>query len=457
MKPRFTWPEKWGLGRLPRALVMFFATSLAGRGIGIICQLLQVPLIIAVLGPEAFGFWMTLTGLTSLVQFTDLGLGTGAQNRMSEQFAQDDSRAARVLFGSVFVCLAGVGLVLAAGLTLLVPRIDFTALFHLREAGTVAQAPGAALVLSWIFCAGFPLGLAQRLAFARQQGWMYNVAQAAGSVGALALVAWGTRAHWGLAGLVAAAQGAMLLGNAVLLAVQFRQLGWLDLRRFTFRPALVRGLLGLGALLSVQQVLSTVLFSLPPVIISAQLGAAAVTPYNLVQRLFNLFAVVQNAFLLPLWPAWSQARARGEFDWMRSALRHAVWATTLGCVLPMVLFACFASPIIRLWVGEAGVQPAAVLIWLLCAWNSLTFLQQPYLFLLVAVSEVRRTTLYCALSAAVSTALMFGLARPLGVPGVVLGLILGSLPFNFAGNVLAARRYLRTAPDLPAPAPLPAT
>jgi O-antigen/teichoic acid export membrane protein len=205
----------------------------------------------------------------------------------------------------------------------------------------------------------------------------------------------------------------------------------------------------------VQQVLSLVLFSLPPVIISSQLGAAAVTPYNLVQRLFNLFAMVQNAFLLPLWPAWSQARARGEFEWMRKALHHAVRATLLGCIAPLLLLAGSAPLIIKLWVGAAAVPPAS-LIWLLAAWNALTFLQQPYLFLLVAVSEMRRTAVYCALSAVLSTGLMFALARPLGVGGVVLGLVLGSLPFNFAGNVLAARRYLRAPLPLAAPNPVPA-
>jgi len=440
---------------LPRALVMFFATSLAARGIGIACQLLQVPLVIGLLGPEAFGFWMTLTSLTALVQFADLGLGIGAQNRLAEHFAHHEFAKARALFGSVFVCLAGVGLALGAGLALLLPRLDLAHLFHLQDAATTMHAPGAALAVCWFFCAGLPFGLAQRLAFAQQEGWMHNAAQAVGSVVSLAAVAWGVHARWNLIGLVAAVQGAVLLGNALLLAVQLTRLRWLSFRRFTFRPALVRGLLGLGALFSVQQVLSTVLFSLPQVIISAQFGAAAVTPYNLVQRLFNLFAVVQNAFLLPLWPAWSQARALGEFAWMRSTLRHSVKATVLGCVLPMMLGACFVPQIIRLWTGANGVQPSVTLVWLLCTWNTLTFLQQPYLYLLVAVSEVRRTTVFCALSALSSIALMHALARPLGPEGVVLGLILGSLPFNFAGNVLAARRYLRTASELPPPAPVP--
>jgi len=61
------------------------------------------------------------------------------------------------------------------------------------------------------------------------------------------------------------------------------------------------------------------------------------------------------------------------------------------------------------------------------------------------------------LSAALSTVLMFTLAGTLGAPGVALGLILGYLPFNFVGNVVETRRYLRTTAKLPAPAPAPAT
>jgi len=68
------------LGRLPHRFVTFFATSLAARGVGIVCQLLQVPLVVAALGSEAFGLWMTMTSVTNLMQFADFGLGIGAQS-----------------------------------------------------------------------------------------------------------------------------------------------------------------------------------------------------------------------------------------------------------------------------------------------------------------------------------------------------------------------------------------
>lgn len=433
------------LARPPREIALFFVTSISARGVGIVCQMLQVPLVVTKLGPEAFGLWMTMTSMTNFVLFADFGVGLGVQNKVAEAFAHNRRDAARALFSSAFAFMSVVAVILAVLLSLVAHQLDYASLFHLHETDTIADAPAAIQTFLLIFCAGFPFGLAQRLAFGRQVGWMYNTTQALGSVLALGSVFVATRHGAGLTTIIACAQGSILFGNVVLLASQFVQLHWLDPRRFEIHPRLVRELLGLGAWFGVQQVLNTILFSLPPLLISTALGAAAVTPYNLLQRLYNLFAVIQNAFMLPLWPAYARARARGEFSWMRRALRHSLAATAGFSVTPMFIGACFAPMIIHLWVGHAAVQPPPALVWLLFAWNALVFFQQPFGYLLAGVSEVRRTTIYSICSAVTSATLMVLLVHAFGVAGVLIGLIAGYVPFNFVGNVIETGRYLRAA------------
>jgi O-antigen/teichoic acid export membrane protein len=438
--------------RPPRALAAFFVTSIAARAVGVACQLLQVPIVVTRLGSEAFGLWITFVTLAGLVVFADFGLGIGVQNRLAEIFAHDGRRErarARALFGSAFLFLCGLGLLLAALCWAINSRLDHARLFDLRDQSVIGAAPLAALVAALSFCAGFPLGLAQRLAYSRQQGWACNLAQAVGSVLALGAVAFVAQRGWGLVALVVAGQGALLLTQFALLVGQLYTLRWLAFWRYRLRPALLRQLLGLGACFGAQQVLNTILFTLPQVIISTQLGAAAVTPFNLLQRLFNLFSVVQNAFMLPLWPAYSKAKARGEFTWMRTTLRRSFLATIACSVLPLGLGAFFAPSIIRLWVGHEIMDLSSLLIVSLGLWNALILLQQPFAFLLAGVSEIRRTTLYTLLSAGAALALMLLLVRPLGAAGVALGLLLGLLPFSFLGTLLETRRYLRSA--LPRP------
>jgi O-antigen/teichoic acid export membrane protein/glycosyltransferase involved in cell wall biosynthesis len=429
-----------------RKLGLFFVSSLGSRGVGIACQLLQVPIALKAMGAEAFGLWMTLSSFTYLLHFADLGVGVGVQNKLAEAFSLNQGQSARTLFNSAFGFLFAVG----AGLALLLVPGSFLfspeRIFGLEQAPVIAEAPGAVVAMLVWFCLNLPLGLAQRLAYGLQKGWTHNVSQAVGNILALGGLALGAWFQLSLGWMLVAAVFPSLLANLGLLTTLLHRLGWLTPQGFEFRFATLRGLLDLGLLFCVQQIATTVLFALPPLIISGFLGAAAVTPYNLAQRLFNLFAVIQNAFMLPLWPAYAEAKARGEIGWIRRTLGRSLVATLTLSILPMAVGAWFAIDIIRLWVRNSPdpVLPSPALLWLLFGWNALTFLQQPFGYLLAGVSAVRRLTIYSVLSTLATVPLMILLVQTWRQEGVVVALIVGSLPFNMLGCVVEALRFLRT-------------
>ncbi|HZP60251.1 MAG TPA: hypothetical protein VFB27_07985, partial [Opitutaceae bacterium] len=182
-----------------------------------------------------------------------------------------------------------------------------------------------------------------------------------------------------------------------------------------------------------------------------ELGAAAVTPYNLGQRLFNLFAIIQNAFMLPLWPAYSDAKARGDMGWIRRALYFSLGATLLCTITPMAIGTFFAKPILTLWVGRHTPLPSTSLVWLLFAWNAVVFLEQPFGYLLAGMSEVRRLTFYAVVSAVASVGLMFVLVQQYGQQGVVFGMVIGYLPYLWLGNIAETMRLFRRIYRQPKP------
>jgi O-antigen/teichoic acid export membrane protein len=437
-----------------KAVSLFFATSLSARAFGIGCQLLQVPIAVKSLGSEAFGLWMALTSIGTMIMFADFGMGQGAQNRLAEAFAAGKKAAARELCGSVVIFLSLLGLVLGAAVIVIVPALNFTALFNLADPAVQVQAPRAVMVALLFFCVNFPFGLAQRLAYSRQQGWMHNITQAVGGAGSLLGVLVASHLHLGLPEFIAAAQLPLILANAGLLALQLVNLGWFNFSTLRFQWATMRELFGLGACFGIQQVHLVLLISLPQVIISTGLGAAAVTPYNLAQRIFNLFAIIQNAFMLPLWPAYSDAKARGEFDWIRRTLFFSLRATVLAVIVPMAIGTCFARPILALWVGRHAALPSPSLIWLLFGWNALFFLEQPFGYMLAGLSEVRRLTFYAVVSIVASAGLMYLLVQQYAQDGVVLGMIIGFLPYLFFGNMAEAWRVFRNIFGRRAPRPI---
>jgi O-antigen/teichoic acid export membrane protein len=429
-----------------RAVGFFFATSVCARVLGIACQLIQVPLAMHALGAEAFGLWMTLTSIGNVIVFADFGVGQGAQNKLATAFAAGRTELARQLWDTTLVFFGGVGLLLAIIAVWVARSIDFVALFRLTDPFVQREAGRAVAVTLFLFCLNFPFGLAQRLAYSRQQGWTHNLVLALGSGGSLAGVAAAAHQGWRLPGLIVAAQAPLVLGNAGLLLWQLGRLGWTDFQRVRCDWSAMRELIGLGAYFGVQQVQLVMFISLPQVIISTSLGAAAVTPYNLAQRLFNLFAVIQNAFMLPLWPAYSDAHARGEFAWIRRTLFFSLGATAFLTLAPMALGAALAKTILGVWLGPDAALPSTALIWLLFFWNAAVFLEQPFGYLLAGISEVRKLTFYAVVSGVASACLMGLLVRRYGQEGVVFGMLVGFMPFLLLGNVAETVRVFRLLP-----------
>jgi O-antigen/teichoic acid export membrane protein len=426
-----------------RSIGLFFVSSLFARGVGALCQILQVPIAIGALGNEAFGLWISLMSISYLITFADFGLGQGTQNKLAGAFATGRRDAQRELFVNAFIVLTVIGGVLYLVGSLLIRAVDFSALFHLHSRDVRMAAPGAVRVVLLFFCVNFPLGLAQRLSYARQKGWMHNVTQAAAGVTSVIGIAVAAHMGVGLIGIIVVVQSTVVVGNVALMLLQLRQLEWIGLVGARLNPSTVMELLGLGGFFALQQVLTVVLFALPQVIISTSMGAAAVTSYNLAQRFFNVFAIVQGAFMIPLWPAYSEAAGQLDYAWIRRTLIKSIKATVLCAVLPMAIGTFFTRPLIATWVGSRADLPTATLIWMLFFWNAVVFLQQPFGYMLAGISEIRRVTAFALAGTVASAGLMAALVGRLGQDGVVIGLLAGFVPFYFVGSVYQSVRVLK--------------
>lgn len=438
--------------RRNRAILNFFATSILSRGVSISCQLLQIPVALHYLGNEAFGLWMTFSGFSYLLTVADFGIGLGAQNQIAEAYAVGDHRRARRVFFTASGALAVIGLLLMLCIVPLCLVLDWGHLLKLSEPQTLRDVHGAAVLVAVFCCGGIITSMGQRLAYALQLGWLTNFQTTFINLMGLGGVILACRLQLGLIGLFAVVFVPGFLLNFVVTAGLLRWTGWLDRTRFggwsrgeIFDGQALRGLLSVGLLFFVQQVCDMSLYTVPALLISSMLGAAAVTPFNIGQRLFSLFLVIQNAFLPPLWPAYAEAKAMCDWAWVRRTLRRSMLASLLLTIAPMAAAALFGGSILHVWIGrkaDASSFPGQQLLWLLFAWNVIMVLQQPYTFLLSGMSVVRRLSVYRVVTAVCSIGLMLLLGPKFGLPGIVSGLIAAML-VSLLGGVLETRRFLR--------------
>lgn len=450
-----------GINQRNRAILNFFASSILSRGVSICCQLLQVPIALHYLGEEAFGLWITFSGFSTLLTVADFGIGLGAQNQIAEFYAVGDQRQARRVFLTASTALAGIGLLLVAIMVPVCLWVDWGRLLKLTNPATLHDVHGAAVLVAVFCAAGISLSMGVRLIYALQLAWINNFLNTACNLVTLGGVILTCRMHGSILTLFAVVFAPGLFLGLLMTAGLLRRLRWFDgsygsLWSFDFFDfASLKKLLSVGLLFFVQQLCDLSLYTAPAILISSMLGAAAVTPFNIGQRLFSLFLVVQNAFLPPLWPAYSEAKAMCDWAWVRRTLRRSMLATLLLTVGPMALATIFGGPVLQLWIGKnTAVEslPTQTLLWLLFTWNMIVVLQQPYAFLLSGMSEVRRLSVYRIVTAVAAIGLMLTMGSRFGLPGIVAGLI-GAMLISLLGGVLETRRFLRDAARQSAPPP----
>lgn len=435
-----------------RSILTFFVSSLTSRGIGIGCQMLQVPLALAFLGSEAFGLWMTLNVIGYMLTFADLGIGMGAQNQIAEAAGRgDDTQARRIFFtGTVFLCAIMTLLLVLAPASFLV---DWQHAFRLADPALIRSAPLAifAVIVSW--CIGIPMGMAQRVALATQFGWLNNVQDALRNVVTLLVIFVEMRLQSSFVTVIISTAITGFVIQAACFVYLLHRLSWLGVRLAWFQRSLLGQLTNVGIFFFLQQIATLALFSAPPVILSAALGAAAVTPFNLAQRVFGPFQLVPNAYLQPIWPAYAEAKGRGDWGWIRQTFFRSLFVVTVLCILPMAAATCYMRPLIAWWTRGKAELPGTGLVWLLFGWYAITVLQQPFGFLLAGLSEVRRATLYSMLTTVAALGLIFAFIPHYGANALPLGLIIGFVPFVFCGNAVETFIVLRRAARNAAAAP----
>ncbi|MEP7224920.1 MAG: hypothetical protein ABI783_08175 [Actinomycetota bacterium] len=382
-----------------------------------------MPLTVPYLGTERYGIWMTLLSLVALLEITNLGMGNALITLIARTDATaDEEEAGRyvstavVLFGTIAISL---GLVGAAVL----PFVPWNSLFNV-PAGVLADEGGrAAVALLIVFLLTIPVGVVGQIRLGYQEGYVTAWLDATASVLGVVGVATGIAVGAGLPWLVAAAAAAPLatgLANWVLL-VRARPVLRPLVRRADRRHA--RVLLRSGGLYFVLQLAIVVGYSADNFVAAQVLGPAAVTQYAVPSRLALAGVALIFVLVLPLWPAYAEALARGDIAWVLRILRRSLIATSTAALAGAVVFVSFGGPIVDAW-SRGEVHAGWGLLVGLGLWLVLGSVGNALAMFLNAARIVRMQVICASLMAAANIALSIVLAKKIGVAGLIWGTVI---------------------------------
>jgi O-antigen/teichoic acid export membrane protein len=409
-----------------RRIALTSAMSLGSRGITVLTSLISIPLTYRYLGAERYGIWMVLTSMIGAITFADLGIGNGLVNAISDAYGKGDRELARRHLTSALTLLLGIAGILCATALASYSFIPWTRIFNINSELIAAEGARAFLVLFLWFVANIPLGIVARVQSGFQEAYLSQAVAAFGSVISLAALLLAVFARGSLPLLVFASTLGSILGAFANGWVLFRRRPWLLPHPSAFDAGSAKVILKLGLMFFALQIAASLGYSSDNIVITQILGAAAVAAYAVPQKLFSVVSILVGIGLGPMWPAYGEAFARGDTEWVRrtfwSSLRWIMMTVIPVCAL-LVLIGPYVVGVV---IGKSLQIPPSLFI-VLGVWVGVSTGSNVMSVLLNGASVLKSQIVIALLTGSSNLALSIFFTRRFGVIGVCLGSIVSQL------------------------------
>jgi O-antigen/teichoic acid export membrane protein len=417
------------------------ALSLVAKGGAAIANIVSLPLLAKYLGQERFGVWLVASSFLAWSSIADLGLANTLKNNLAEADGQGDVQRAIWAITSTIFAICGLTIILLAILLVVNPFIPWMRVFNVQQGFTEISTFG--LVCSLLFVARIPLAIPNQVYSGYQEGYYYQVISGVTNLLALVMLGLVTQIGGDLSALAWAFFGTLMAADVLAgfhLFGRHRPELFPDWENFDLGTALK--IMRSGLQIWVAQVSSIAVFQTDLIIVAQLFGAPEVAIYGVVLRLFTITSFLQGAFLSPLWPAYTEAAARGDRSWIMTTFRRSLvislaMAMTVGGIL------MFAVPyLVKIWVNpHARVDPLLLggmlsTVVLMAQGNAISILAN-------GLGKMKFQATVAPIFALFNLGLSILLGKWLGMAGVTIATSIGILIFSIllvGGNLRAGIR-----------------
>ena len=422
------WRRYFGSSRGSRVRLSV-ATGVLAKGALLVSALLVTPLVLRYLGNEGYGLFVTITAVVSWLQLSNLGIGAGLQNALTEAVAKGSTDEQRGLVSTAFFTLAAITAVLCVAGVVAVAWVPWSNVFRASDPTYKSQIAAAVAITLAGFIGGFILSFTGSIFAAKQDLHIPNIVGIISAAATISATLAAVHFDAGLPGITAGMVGA----NVVV--------GWIFclwyLSRPTnrnFRPSwrcisrwAWQRLFTASASFFVIQICCVALFQTDFFIIAQMLGPDDVTPYSIASKPFAfLAAIFASAVSQPLWAGYGNAKAVGDVVWIRRTHSRVRLITIAGYVAVAALIIATGETLFGWWVGKEAVPATSLILWtglyyIIRQWTDV------HAVLVNGLDMMKPQAISASIHAVVTITLEILLVQRIGILGVPIGCLLGYL------------------------------
>lgn len=443
--------------RLRRVIVIGLSGG-AANAVTALISLITVPLALSYLGAELYGVWVTVSAVVVTLALAEFGITSSLVNVVSSAAPDspaDRERVRAAISGAFFSLGAILGVVLCVFM-LLSPLIDWDIVFNVGQHVQAARLEIAVPILVVCFLGALLLGIADQINAGLQEAYHNAVWRIVGAATGLAGLATAVALEASLPWLVLSISGGLLFGRAGNFAgLFFVRKRWMRPSFSALDPAATRSVIQVGGLFFGLQAMQIISHQSDYWILAQILGPAAVTEYSIALKLFMVPTSFIVLFLKPLWPAYGEAAARGDMQWLRRAFTRALGVSLALTIPAAATLYLVGGWIVSVWLGEQLTLSSALIAGMAC-------------FIVISVIESNLTKLYYAVNAmgvhlrwsivmtAVNVVISVYLTMKIGVAGAIIGSVIARALFTVVPLLLMLSWALGRAEAMSSAARFPA-
>ncbi|MDO9206076.1 MAG: oligosaccharide flippase family protein [Methylotenera sp.] len=426
-----------------RQILLTTLSSGAARILTVIISFVMITLALKFLGAERFGLWVTISSAVAMLGFADLGVGSGLMNAVANAHGKDDIMDVKRKIALGILLLSVIAIFILIVFFIVYPFVPWTQLLNVNSELAIKEVAPTIAVVVIFFALSIPAGIVIKVQMGLQMGFAANLWLSAGSVLALVAALGVIFLNGGLPYLVAATIAPPVIVSTLAgIYFFYIQKPFLRPRFRGLRVGDAKELAGTSGFFLVLQFSGLIAFQSDNLIIAHYLGVDAVAKYAIAFKLFSLPLIILSLYLNAMWPAYAEAKSRGDMEWVYSTFQKSIRLSAI-IVLPLSFVLLVASTwIIDVWVGSS-FEPSWSLLIGLFFWSIMSVVGGNFAVLLNGLGVIRFQVITSVSMAIVNIILSVWLVQRIGVSGVIWGSVLTLLFIVYIPTAIYLRKYFK--------------
>lgn len=326
--------------------------SFAVKAISILIGYILVPLTLDYLDPTRYGIWITLSTFTGWIQFFEIGLGGGLQNKLAETLANSDDKLAKNYVSTTYAILTSIFIIVSLIFYLVNPLINWSKILNTDNNLNDLLFLVTTIVFTSFFIQFF-LKLIVTVLYADQRPAIGNMLSTISN--AISLIA--------IFVIVKTSESSLLylaitLSIAPVLVYMLASIFFYNRRYKNIRPSIknidmksAKDLMSLGFRFFIIRIASIVLFQTSNIIIAQFFGPKEVTPYSIAYKLFATINMIFSIVIMPFRSAYTDAWVKKDLIWIKKTHKKLLHIWRMMALLGVFLV-LFSKQIFLFWVGN---------------------------------------------------------------------------------------------------------